>query len=180
MPDVVQLADDEPRLLLRQNVPVAIVVVPDVLLIELRRRGPLERSAQRLPVPSRHDIHPIRIERRREQKDRVVENGLEARLVLGQQPVGELDRGVRRRKFGRVNRAGDQHDRLALGDQRLGDRPRRGARIGQLLLDLDVAVEILQRFRRGDDGGDQRPAFGRLAELLHANARAVLFSSAWK
>ena len=107
-----------------------------------------------------------------------MQNGLEARLVFGEQAVGELDRRVRGSHFGRMNRAGDQHDRLALRDQLLGVCFRRDARIGQAPLDLAVAVEMAQRLRLGDGGGDERPAFDRLAQFLDANLIAGLLERA--
>ena len=39
---------------------------------------------------------------------------LEARLVFGEQPVGEFDRRVRGGDLGGMDGAGDQHDGLAV------------------------------------------------------------------
>ena len=109
------------RFRLRENVPVAIVVVADVVVIELRRRSAVIRRPARLAIPARDDIDAVRILRRLQQQDHVIENRLELRvIVFGQQPIGKLDRGVRRRDFGRMNRAGDHHDRLAFGVQPRG------------------------------------------------------------
>ncbi len=112
MPDILQFRR-EARFGLRENVPVAIVVVADVLVIELRRRRAFIRRAQRLAIPARHDIHSVGILRRHQHDDHVVENGAELRRILREQVVDELNGGVRGGDFGGVNGAGDQHHRLA-------------------------------------------------------------------
>ena len=81
MPGILQLRG-EALLGLRKDVPVAIVVVPDIFLIQLRRRRAFIRRAQCLPIPARHDIHAVRVLRRHQQDDHVVEDGAELRRVL--------------------------------------------------------------------------------------------------
>ena len=49
-----------------------------------------------------------------------MQNGIEMRLVFGDQPVGEFDGAVRGRDFGGVDGAGHQDDILAFAKQRLG------------------------------------------------------------
>ena len=90
MPDVVELADDQPRLRLRQDIPVAIIIVPDVFVIKLRRRSSLERRAQRLAVPARHDIDAVGIERGRKQEDCVLQYRLEDRLEFARRRIDDL------------------------------------------------------------------------------------------
>ena len=63
-------------------------------------------------------------------------------------------------------------------DQLLRFAIRRAARVGELRLNLAIAVQVAECFRRGDDGGDERPAFGRLAQLLDSYAVAGFSSSA--
>jgi len=57
---------------LRENVPVAVVVMPDIFLIELRRRRSFIWRAQRLAIPARHDIQSIGVLRRNQHNDHVV------------------------------------------------------------------------------------------------------------
>ncbi len=102
------------RLGLREDVPVAIVVVPNILMIKLRRRRAVVRRASRLAVPLGDDVDAVRVLRRLKQEDDVVENGLKLRVVVfGQQPISELDGGVRGGDFGRVDGAGNHHNHLA-------------------------------------------------------------------
>jgi len=108
MPDVVELGDGEARFSLREEIPVAVEVVAGVLVAEPRRRRALERRAQGLSVPAGDQVQAIGIERGHEQKDGVIEDGAEARRVLGEQTVDELDGGMGGGEFGRVNRAGDE------------------------------------------------------------------------
>ena len=81
MPDVENLVDDQLRLNLRERVPVAIVIVAGVLVIELRRVSAFVRRAQSFLIPVVDDIHAIRIGRRHEQDDGVLENLLNLGFV---------------------------------------------------------------------------------------------------
>ena len=95
MPDVLE-ASGGARLRQREDIPVAIVVMADVMVIDLWRRGSVIWSAARLSVPLRYYVHSIRIFGRFEQDDDVVENRLEFRvIVFRQQPVSEFHGGVR-------------------------------------------------------------------------------------
>ena len=172
MPDVVQLGNREARFHLREDVPVAIIIVAHVVVVQLGRRRALERRSQSLAVPARHNVHAIGIERRHQQDDGVLEDGAIVRGVVGEDMVRELDGRVGGRDFGGVYGAGDQHHGLAFEEQLLGFRLRGNTRVGELLLNGDIAVEMLEGFGVGDGGGDERPAFGALAELLDADAIA--------
>ena len=81
VPDVVNLINGQLRLDLREGVPVAVVVVADVLVIKLRRRRALVGRAQGLVVPVLHDVHAVRVQRGHEQDDRVAQDFLNLRLV---------------------------------------------------------------------------------------------------
>ena len=94
------------------------------------------------------------------------------RLVLGEEAVGEFHGGVSGGEFGGVDGAGDEHDGLAFEEELLGLGGAGLARVGQFLLDGEVAVQMLQGLRRSDDRGDERPAFGAFAEFLDAYAVA--------
>ncbi len=81
MPDVENLIDDELRLDLGERVPVAIVIVARVLVIELGRIGSFVRRAQSLLIPVVDDVDAVRIRRRHQQNDRVLQNLLNFRIV---------------------------------------------------------------------------------------------------
>ena len=60
-----------------QHVGVAVVVVADVLLIELRQSRQLVRRADVLHVPLGHHLLAVGIDRRPQHQDDVVENRLD-------------------------------------------------------------------------------------------------------
>ena len=74
VPDILDFLDREPRFGLREYVPVAVVIVPGVMMINLRRRCSLIWRAERLVVPVLDDIDAIRIQRRYKQNYAIVEN----------------------------------------------------------------------------------------------------------
>ena len=172
MPDIVQRGDGEARLHLRENVPVAIVVVAHVVVVQLRRRSAFERRAESLAVPARHDVDAIGIERGHQQHDVVLEDGAVVRGVIGEDAVGEFHGGVGGGDFGGMDGAGHQHHGLAFEEEFLSLCLRGFARVGELLLDGDIAVEMLEGFGIGDGGGNERPAFGAFAEFFDADAVA--------
>ena len=174
VPHVVQLADGGARLRLRKDIPVAIIVVPHVALPQLRRRRTFERRAQRLAIPLGHDIDAVRIQRRHQQHDVILQNGPEARRILRDQPVRKLHGAVSRRHFGGVNGASDQHHILAAADELLGLRGGGDARIGQAPLLFPVAIEMAQRVGRRDGRDNQWPPVDALAVLVNADLVARL------
>jgi hypothetical protein len=74
MPDVVNFVDGELRLDLGERVPVAVVVVTDVLVIELGRLGAFELCAKCFVVPVFDDVDAVGIQAGDEQDDGVVED----------------------------------------------------------------------------------------------------------
>ncbi len=96
------------------------------------------------------------------------------RRVLSDQLVGVLHGRARRRELGGVDRAGDHHDRLAIEEHLLGLGVGGFARIGEALLDGDVAVQVTERVGVGNGGGDEGPVVGGLADFLHSDAVAGL------
>ncbi len=64
MPDVVNLVNDNLRLLLRERVPVAVVVVADVLVVEHGRVRALKGCAESLVVPVLYDIDAVGVQGR--------------------------------------------------------------------------------------------------------------------
>ena len=170
MPDVVDLLDRQAVLGLREHEPVAVVVVAGVGLIDLRRRAPLERRAERLRVPLLDEVPAIRVQRRHEQQDDIIENLPRRRVVLRGEVVREAHRHHRRAHFSRVDGAGDECDRLPLrhaGAQPLGADT---ARVGQIGLDGAEMVEPRVRLLARDDREQKRPALGGGAEHFGVDA----------
>ena len=98
-----------------------------------------------------------------------LQDGAIVRSVLGEQAIGVLDGGMGGGDLGGMDGAGEQDDGLAFGDQLLGLGRSGFARIGQALLDGDVAVEVLESLGVGNGGRDERPVVGGLAEFVDAN-----------
>ncbi len=169
VPHVLNLADGELGLGLTEDVPVAIVVVAYILVIELGRIGAFKRSAEGFPVPVGDDVDTVGILRRNQDEDRILEDCFELRAVFGDQLIRKLDCGRSGRNFGGVNRAGDHHHRFAFGDQFLRFGIGGLARVRELRLDLAVAVQVTQRVRIGNVGGDVGPALRGFAEFGYAN-----------
>ena len=81
MPDDVQRVDGQTRLDLRERVPVAVVIVPRVFVVKLRRVSPFVRRAQCFVVPILDDVHAVRIGRRHQQDDRIAQDFLDFGFV---------------------------------------------------------------------------------------------------
>ena len=82
MPDVVQLRDRQRVSGWREDVPVAIVIVPDVLLIQLRRAGTFVRRAERFRYQSRTMSTPSGFSDGTSKKDRVLRGWPETSACL--------------------------------------------------------------------------------------------------
>ena len=109
---------DDPRLLLRLHVEVAVVVVADVLLVQPRHRAVLVRRAERAAVPVDHHVQAVRVDRRQQHEDDVVADRLHLGRFLGRHAPAEQHRVLRRRHLARVQAVVDPDDRLALPRQR--------------------------------------------------------------
>ena len=93
-------AGDHARLDHVQHVGVAVVVVADVLLVQLFQRSHFVGSPHIIPIPVHHDVLAVRIERRPQQDDDILENGLDLGVVgVGQEVVCQLDRVLCARHF---------------------------------------------------------------------------------
>jgi len=91
------------------------------------------------------------------------------RLVLGEKAVSEFHGGVGGCNLGGVDGAGDQHHGLAFEEQLFGFGPAGLPRVGQFLLDGQVAVEMPQRVAVRNGGRDERPVVRGLPQFLDAN-----------
>ena len=142
-PGVVRMLDGEAGFDLAEPVPIAVVVVPGVLVIKLRHRSAFVFGPQPALVPVVHLVHAVRIQRRNQQENRVFrESPRAARRLFREQVVGELNSRKRRGDFRRVDRAGNQHHRLAAGDEFLRLVRRSFARIGQSALNFPEALQL--------------------------------------
>ena len=169
-PLVVDGAVEGLRLLLREHEPVAVVVVPDVVVVDPGHPAALVRGAEVLPVPLRlHDL-AVRIERRDEQDHDLVQAPPRLRVLRGGQGVGPLHRHLRGADLGRVDVAGDEDDRASFLDEaghlRLGG-PRGSAMRRAISFRRAQVPEV---GLGGDDGHEHVLAARRLAEDLHRDA----------
>src|SRR5205085_8394457 len=141
------------------------VVVPGVVVINLRRVGALPGLAEGAAVPVGDDVHAVGVGRGDEDEDRIVENLTRLRVPRGRQLVGQLHGHLRGDDLGRVNRAGDGDHDFALADEAfaLGVRVDQ-AGVCEAALDVAIFVEFAYILRRADEGGDERPAERGLAD----------------
>ncbi len=162
----------ELALFLREHVHVAVVVVADVRVVEVRHRAGFELGAEVLVEPiDDHDLS-VRVGAGDEHQDHVVEDLLHDRRVVGRQPVREFDRHLRRADFGRVQVAGDDDDRLAGAEDLIAFGCARWPALEvQLPLHLLESVEAGHRLGRADLDGDERAALGGLPEFAHLHSR---------
>ena len=141
-PVVIELPRHRLRLDLRQHVPVAIVVVPDIVMIELRDARHLELAAHIRHIPVGDDIQAVRVHVRHQEDDRVLPHTPGLRGLVRHEVARHLRHQLPVRDLRRVQPAVDPHDRdafprerprLLLGENRpvafvriagVGERPR--------------------------------------------------------
>jgi hypothetical protein len=174
-PGVVNLVHGQSRLGLREGVPVAVVVVADVVVVKLGRVRPLEGRAERAVVPALDDVHAVGVERGDEQDDGVAEYLLHLGLVRGGEAVRDEHPREVRADLGRMHPAGDEHDAAAAADEPLRGAVARGAeraRVCEAALNLLQLGEAREVLGRADGGEHEGRAQRRLAQLLELHARA--------
>ena len=170
VPTLVDVAHGEPRFLLREHVPVAVVVVAGVGVVEQRRRGSLVARAELLRVPLAHQVRAVGVVRGDHEQHRLGQHRAHARLVARGQAVEQAQRRERSAHLRRVDRVGHRHDRLAVRDQPLGLPIVEPARVGEARVPEPDLLEP-RPVRLGGDGGDHEgAALGGLADLLDAHA----------
>ena len=74
-------------------------------MIEFRRRGAFALGAERFAVPVRHNVDTVRVGRRDQEQDRVVEDLFGFAIVCCRKFIGEIHRNLRSDDLGRVDRA---------------------------------------------------------------------------
>ncbi len=101
------------------HVAVAVVIVPDVLLIQIGQRADLIRRTQVLSIPRDDFVLTVRIQRRPQHHDDVVQNRIDLRIALGRDElISQLNRVLRAGHLGGVKPTVEMNDRLALVRER--------------------------------------------------------------
>ena len=174
VPHVVDRVHYELRLDLGERVPVAVVVVPDIVMIQLGWVGALRGRAHRTVVPASDDRDTVGVERGHEPEDHVVEDRARGGAGVGGEPIRQRNGRKVTADFSRVNARRDEDDRPAvLHRLPCGATCPQRPWIGQLCVELPVVIETAEirwtRDHQSDKGRTQRG----LAELpvIHAVAR---------
>ena len=161
-------------LLLGERIPVAVVVVADVVVVEPRQGGSLVLGAEPLVVPVHHPLRPVGIQGRNVQQDDVVQNLADSLLVRRRQPVQESRGGLRPTHLGRVDTVRDEHHGAPCSKEflelLLAGHP---ARIREPHLDVVKLAETTLVLLARDGHHHEWQAHGREAERidLHSLAR---------
>ncbi len=159
------------RFLLREHVPVAVVVVTRVVVVEPRHAAALVRRPHPLPVPLGLHYLPIRIERWNQEEDDVPEPALGVRVGSRHDLVGELHHHLRRRDLARVDVVREEDDRLPFARERIHLRRGKPARIRQRAGYALVALPIAQVLRGGDHREHEVVAVRRDPDLRELHPR---------
>ena len=142
-----------------EHEPVTIIVVSGVVMIEFRRVATFGGRAQGLAIVIGHYVHAVGIGRRNQNQDRVVQNRERVFVVGARQIVSELHRHLGSDNLSRMNRAGNDDNRLAFTNQLIAfGIARHLARISQPRLNCFILFQIADILGRADEGGDHRPA----------------------
>jgi hypothetical protein len=153
------------RLFEIEHEPITVVVVPGIVVIKLRRFRALVGRAERFAIPVGNDVNAVRVGRRDEQEDRVLQNLARLRVFGGGQFVSELHGHLRGDDLGRMNRTGDDDHGFPFAQQRIAFRlALHEARVGQPPLDVLVPGEIAYILWRADEGDNERAAQSRLSD----------------
>ena len=161
--------DGEPRLLLREHEPVAVVVVPGVVVVQVGIQPLVAGAARVVPVVD-HEHLAVRVLRRDEQHHRVVEDLPHLRRPVRGEPVGDLDDRLPVPDLVRMDRGVEEVERDAFPGQRLRFRLRQAAGVGEPMVDGDQPVEPVQVRLRAQGDEDVRVAVRRRPPLLVPHA----------
>lgn len=151
---------------LRRAEEVAVVIVADVLLVELRQsvqRALLGHGVAHVPVGRQVVAVGIRVH---EQNDAVVQNPHRLFVGAADEVVDHLAELLRAEHFGRMQTAVDPHDRFAFLRQRARLRVGEALGVRELFGDLFVSRELLLILGRGHNRHVLRAALGGLADVL--------------
>ena len=157
--------DGKPGLLLREHEPVAVVVVAGIALVQVRIDPVEPRALGGVPMIDDQDL-AVRVLRRHQQHDGVVENLANLRGLLGCEPMGDVDDGLSRADLGRVDARVEKVERDTFPRQRLRPPLGESARIGQPVVDLDQPLEAIEVLPGTELHQHVRIAVGRRPAVL--------------
>ncbi len=174
VPHVVDRVHDELRLHLGEGVPVAVVVVPGVMMVQLGGIGAFGWGAEGTVVPAGDDRDAIGVERRDQPEDHVVEYGPGRQAGVAREPVREHRGRQVPADLSRVDAGRDEHDGLAKTEHVL--RFLRGLEatgIREPRVELTVTVQGPQVLWARDGECNERGAERAVPQLavVHAIAR---------
>ena len=170
--DLVDLLDHQPRFFLREHEPVAVVVVPDVGMVEIWEAATVSRALQVVPVVDHHHL-AVRVLGRDHEDDDVIEQFLDLGARLGCQTVQDLGECLCVADLGRVNRGVHEVHRSAFASQCLRVILGEAARIGEPAIDLDEPVEVGKILGGADRRHDIRRPECRLSEFFEDDAIGI-------
>ena len=152
---------------------VAVVVVPDVVVVEPRLLRRFVFRTHPAVVPLVHQVHAVGIHRGDQDRDGVVEDLVDPGIVAGGETPDDLRRRLARRHLVRVERVTLEEDHLAVGDGLIHLRLRVSARVLEDRVHPLVVVEPREVFRGGDVQHEKRTAERRNAHVLDPDPVAL-------
>ncbi len=152
---------------------VAVVVVPDVVVVQRRRAQPLVLGADRLVVPIRDDDLAVGVEAGDHDRDGVVEDAAHLRVVARGHLVDDLRCRLARRHLGGVQPVGLDDDRPAVRDRRVDLLLRGAAGVAEDGVHALKLVELRKVVRRGHPDGKEGVAQRRRSHVHDADAGAL-------
>ena len=162
-----------PRLFLREHVPVAVVVVPDVSVVEPRHTSAFVLRADVLAVPLGHHDLSIGIQRGHQQQNHIAQSTQRLRIFSGDECVRPLHRHLRRADLSRMDIACHQQDHFAVTHEAIYFLLRTSTRVGQLMRDLLILGLVLQILFGRDRGEDEVVIQRSRTHILHLNPRRL-------
>jgi hypothetical protein len=123
--------------------------VPDVLLIQPRQARELVWGADVLHVPLGHHLLPVRVDRRPQEEDHVVEDGFDVRIGrAAHEVIEELRRVLRSGDLRGVQAAVDVHECPAVTRQLACVGVGQPLGMRETPRDLAVAIDLAEVVRR--------------------------------
>ena len=158
---------DDPGVLLGQGHEIAIVVVADILVVDLRQSRSLVLRAHVLAVMFDDHVHAVRVVAQHHHQHHVRKLGEDFRVIGGCHPVGENRQALARADLAGVHRECLKQEDAAIADQ-LSPLVRGNRRIeSEALVDSLELVQAVQILRGGDERYIHRPTEGRCSDLAH-------------
>ena len=152
---------------------VAVVVVPDVVVVEPRLLRSFVFRTHPAVVPLVHQVHSVRIHRGDQDRDGVIENLVDPGIVTGGETPDDFRRRLARRHLVRVECVTLEEDHLAAGDRGVDLILGMPARILEHRVHPLVVVEPREVLRGGDIQHEKRAAERRRADVLDPDPVAL-------